>query len=155
MTKKLMLDMDGTLADLYNEINWLPRLRNEEIGLFANLKPIYNMEILNDIFEEFIKFGWEIEVITWLPMNVTETYEEIVKNEKIEWINKNLPYITNIHTLKYGTPKQNANYKKANLEILIDDNKEIIETWITPKQRKYIVADENLIEELVNLLGKC
>ena len=38
---KVYLDLDGTIASLYTEKDWLNRLHNEEEGLFLNLKPLF------------------------------------------------------------------------------------------------------------------
>ena len=41
---KVYLDLDGNVASLYTEKNWLKRLYDEEEGLFLNLKPMINQE---------------------------------------------------------------------------------------------------------------
>lgn len=148
MAKKIFFDMDGTIADLYNEENWLSRLQNEQKGLFRNLKPIHDKDKLTKIFNDLVELGFEIEVITWTPKNVSQDYIEIVEQEKKEWIQEHFPIIKNIHCLNYGIPKQKAKYKKAKLEILVDDNLEVVEMWNTPKQRKSIIANHNLIANL-------
>lgn len=151
MTKKIFFDMDGTIADLYNEENWLPRLQSESKGLFRNLKPMHDKDKLTKVLNDLIELGFEIEVITWTPKNVSQDYVKIVEEEKREWIEENFPIIKNIHCLAYGIPKQKANYKKSKLEILVDDNLEVVEKWNTPKQRKSIIANQNLITNLQSL----
>lgn len=151
MAKKIFFDMDGTIADLYNEENWLTRLQNEEKGLFRNLKPIHDKDRLTKIINNLIELGFEIEIITWTPKNVSQDYIKIVEEEKKEWIQEHFPMIKNIHCLAYGTPKQKAKYKKAKLEILVDDNLEVVKMWNTPKQRKSIIANHNLIANLQTL----
>ena len=148
MAKKIFFDMDGTIADLYNEENWLTRLQNEEKGLFRNLKPMHDKNRLTKIINDLIELGFEIEVITWTPKNVSQDYIKIVEKEKREWIQEHFPIIKNIHCLDYGVPKQKAKYKKAKLEILVDDNLEVVKMWNTPKQRKSIIANHNLIANL-------
>jgi len=151
MAKKIFFDMDGTIADLYNEENWLTRLQNEEKGLFRNLKPMHDKDRLTKIINVLIELGFEIEVITWTPKNVSQDYIKIVEEEKKEWIQEHFPMIKNIHCLAYGVPKQKAKYKKAKLEILVDDNLEVVKMWNTPKQRKSIIANHNLIANLQTL----
>ncbi len=151
MAKKIFFDMDGTIADLYNEENWLTRLLNEEKGLFRNLKPMHDKDRLTKVINDLIELGFEIEIITWTPKNVTQEYIKIVEEEKKEWIQEHFPMIKNIHFLAYGIPKQKAKYKKAKLEILVDDNLEVVEMWNTPKQRKSIIANHNLIANLQTL----
>lgn len=148
MAKKIFFDMDGTIADLYNEENWLTRLQNEKKGLFRNLKPMHDKDKLTKIFNDLVELGFEIEVITWTPKNVSQDYIGIVEKEKKEWIQEHFPIIKNIHCLGYGVPKQKAKYKKAKLEILVDDNLEVVKMWDTPKQRKSIIANHNLIANL-------
>lgn len=41
--KKIYFDMDGTVADLYGEKNWLDNLRKEVCGSFINLRPLVDM----------------------------------------------------------------------------------------------------------------
>ena len=43
MKKEICFDMDGTIANLYGEKNWLERLRNEDETPYANAKPLVNM----------------------------------------------------------------------------------------------------------------
>lgn len=148
MAKKIFFDMDGTIADLYNEENWLSRLQNEQKGLFRNLKVMHDKNKLTKVLNDLVELGFEIEVITWTPKNVSQDYIGIVEEEKKEWIQEHFPIIKNIHCLDYGVPKQKAKYKKAKLEILIDDNLEVVEKWNTPKQRKSIIANHNLITNL-------
>jgi 5'(3')-deoxyribonucleotidase len=151
MAKKIFFDMDGTIADLYNEENWLSRLQNEQKGLFRNLKLMHDKNKLTKVFNDLIELGFEIEVITWTPKNASQDYVKIVEEEKKEWIQEHFPIIKNIHCLAYGVPKQKAKYKKAKLEILVDDNLEVVEMWNTPKQRKSIIANHNLIANLQTL----
>jgi 5'(3')-deoxyribonucleotidase len=148
MRKKIIFDMDGTIADLYGEEKWLCRLLNEEVGLFENLKPMHDKTKLTEILNKLSALGFELEIRTWTPKNVSPEYVKKVEQEKREWTRKNFPMIENIYCLPYGTPKQRLNLKKAKLEILVDDNEKILKMWETPKQRKTIKADSELIEKL-------
>ena len=154
MTKALYLDMDGTIADLYTEPNWLGKIRAEVPNLFRNLKPMYNTNLIHNLFNLLIEDGWNIEVITWTPMDATEDYHNLVATEKAEWIAEHFPMIAEVHALKYGEPKQKAIKRRATLELLADDNAEVRAEWETPIRRKSIDADGDLIEEIVNFLGK-
>jgi 5'(3')-deoxyribonucleotidase len=151
LAKKIFFDMDGTIADLYNANNWLENLRNENNGLFANLMPIHNMKIMNKILENMVKNGWQIEVITWLPMNASKEYQVQCTKEKIEWLARYMPIVSKVHAVPYGTPKHQVGYKKGRIEILIDDNEDIIKEWTTNKHRQAIQADKDLINKLIEL----
>ena len=148
MAKKIFFDMDGTIADLYGTENWLEDLLSEKENLFKNLKPLFEIEELKSTINYLVDKGFEIGVITWTPKNVSQEYIKIVEKEKKEWVSQHLPMIKEIHCLNYGTPKQKAEYKKAKLEILVDDNEEVLEMWQTPKQRQILKADNNLLKNL-------
>lgn len=152
MAKKILFDMDGTIADLYNTKDWLTLLLNETEGLFRNLPVMHDQSRLKDTVENLIRQGFEIEVVTWTPKNVSRQYINTVEQEKKDWIQEHFPMIEKVHCLDYGTPKQKAGFKKVKQLILVDDNKEVNALWDTPKQRKSILADENLIESLQALL---
>ena len=152
--KKIYFDMDGTVADLYGREGWHMALRTEQAGLFKNLEPLHDMDELKVICEELITNGWEIGIITWLPIGATKEYQEICTAEKIEWANRYMPYVTEIFAQVYGTPKHTAPERKAKIQVLVDDNDEVREIWKTPKQRKAIDAKDNMLEKLKELLDK-
>lgn len=151
--KKLYFDMDGTVADLYGSADWLYKLRNEVPGAFRNLEPLHDMVELERICKELIADGWELGIITWLPIDASKKYEAICTAEKIEWANKYMPYITDIIAQPYGTPKHTAPQKRAKMMVIVDDNDDILQTWATPVQRKTIDAKINMLEELKKLLA--
>lgn len=152
MVKKIFFDMDGTIADLYGTDNWLELLLAETKGLFRNLKLMHNKSKLDKAINTLLEQGYQIEVITWTPKDVSEDYIRVVEQEKKEWIEEHFPMIREVHCVGYGVPKQSAGYKRAGLQILVDDNLDVLKQWETPKQRKTILADENLIGNL-ELLG--
>lgn len=153
--KKLYFDLDGTVANLYGEKKWLEKLRNEEKGLFLNLKPLYDMNVITDLVDELIEMDWEINVITWTPMFCSDEYHKQVTEEKEMWIKNLFPCVSNIACQRYGEPKQNAPIKRAQEMILIDDNKEVCEMWNTEKRRKSIITNgSDLIEILEKLVHK-
>ena len=106
MTTKIFFDMDGTIADLYNTDNWLDLLLNETSGLFRNLKVMHDKRKLQSIIKRLQAKGYEIEVITWTPKNVSQDYIKVVEQEKKDWIAEHFPMIETIHCLGYGVPKQ-------------------------------------------------
>ena len=42
----IFLDMDGTIADLYGAKDWLPRLRAYDAKVYAEARPLCNMNTL-------------------------------------------------------------------------------------------------------------
>ena len=120
---KVYLDLDGTIASLYTEKDWLKRLNNEEEGLFLNLKPIINQETL---LEKFPKEKYEIVILSMTPKDASLEYCEKVKTEKDLWLSKHFPSLTKRIYKKYG---HNKNLKNSVNAILIDDNETIRNNW--------------------------
>ena len=138
MSKKVFFDCDGTLYNLYSIPNWLDKLRNEETDVFTeNLFMGDYTEFLKEV-SRLLAAGYEFGVITWLPMGASPEYEEICRQEKIEWIEKYLPFVHDINITSYGIPKQNTIKKRAKQMILIDDNSEVCKIWETNSMRKAI-----------------
>lgn len=155
MTKLLLFDMDGTLFDLYGELDWLPKLRREETGLFKNLKPLWEPSDVWEICQKLVAQGWRLGVNTWLPMGASLEYEQLCSQEKLESIHKHFPFLAGeFYPLTYGTPKQFAPFKRAQLMVLVDDNAEVRSMWNTPKARKSLdpIQDNDLQKTLYQLL---
>lgn len=129
MTKMIVFDMDGTIANLYGVENWLNDLRTEKTRPYEIAEPMYNMNELVELLNELRKLGWLICVTTWLAKNATKEYNKAVTKAKKEWLAKyNFPY-DEIHCVKYGTTKANCTRHKADFQILIDDNKKVRDGW--------------------------
>lgn len=150
--KKIYFDMDGTVADLYNSENWLNKLRNEEPGAFRFLKPMVNMDALASVCYQLMQQGYSFGIITWLPMDASYEYEKVCEEEKKDWAEEYMPWVSEFYAQSYGVPKQYAPSKRAMEMILVDDNSEVRAMWNTEKQRKSIDATGNIIEELKKLL---
>ena len=129
MTKMLVFDMDGTIADLYGVENWLTDLRAEKTRPYEIAKPLYDMIELVELLNELRKLGWLIAVTTWLAKGATKEYNKKVTKAKKEWLEKyNFPY-DEIHCVKYGTTKANCTRNKADFQILFDDCEKIRNGW--------------------------
>lgn len=148
--KKLVFDMDGTIADLYNVENWLGMLSDEDPSVFALAKPMYDMESLRELLLKLTQKGWFIEVITWLPMDASEEYEKQCADVKMDWLNyHNFPW-DEVHCVPYGTPKHQVGFDKCT-RVLIDDNNDVREEWKASGQ-PVINANGNIMESLELLL---
>lgn len=129
MTKMLVFDMDGTIADLYAVDGWLDDLHNEKTRPYDNAEPMYNMTELAELLNRLRALGWLICVTTWLAKDATKEYNKAVTKAKKDWLAKyGFPY-DEIHCVKYGTTKANCTRKKADFQILIDDNKKVRDGW--------------------------
>ena len=129
MRKMLVFDMDGTIADLYGTDNWLSDLRNEKVDPYVNAEPLYNMEEMSKILNKAKSNGWRIAVTTWLAKDATKAYDKAVAEAKKNWLIKHNFPVDEIHCLKYGRTKANATRKKADFQVLIDDNKKVRDGW--------------------------
>lgn len=149
MTKMLVFDMDGTIANLYGVSNWLTDLHSENTRPYEEAEPIYNMIELFNILTTLKNHGWKIAITTWLSMNGSSEYNKAVTKAKKTWLEKyNFPY-DEIHCVKYGTTKANCTRKKADFQILIDDNEKIRKNWSLGLT---IDATKNILPILKNLI---
>lgn len=152
--RTIFFDMDGTIADLYGQENWLKDLRSNNTRPYELAKPLYSMDKLNSLLIALKSFGYRIGVITWGAKNATKDYDKEVRRVKREWINTNFPVCQEFHYQSYGTPKTKATYQnvKINKDILIDDNAEIRAQW-EKKGGIAINPDENLFSILAQLIS--
>lgn len=87
---KIYLDLDGTVASLYTEKNWLKRLRDEEEGLFLNLKPMITQEELLEIFPQE---RYDIRILSMTPLGASKPFCEKVVEEKNAWLDEHFPVL--------------------------------------------------------------
>lgn len=122
---RLIFDMDGTIAALYNVENWLPKLRAEDASPYAEAAPMWDMSALCAKLKDLD--AWEVVIVSWGSKNATPHFDEEVKKVKIDWLQRyDFPVARrNIHIVPYGTPKQRYKARKSSRSILIDDNQEI------------------------------
>ena len=150
--KKIYFDMDGTVADLYGEKDWLNNLRNEREGSFINLRPLVDMNELAMVCHQLMNLGYSFGVITWLPMGASYEFERVCEEEKRAWVEEFMPWVSEFYAQSYGVPKQYAPSKRAAEMILVDDNAEVRAMWNTEVQRSSIDATQDIIKELRKLL---
>ena len=129
MKKMIVFDMDGTIANLYAVDGWLDMLRAENPAPYEMAEPMYNMNELNETLNMLREKGWKVVITTWLAMDATAEYNKAVTKAKKEWLQKyNFP-ADEIHCVKYGRTKADCTRKKADFQILIDDNKKVRDGW--------------------------
>lgn len=146
--KRLIFDMDGTIADFYMVENWLDYIHNENPYPYKAAAPIYDMKMLNALLLFLKTLGWKIVITTWLAKNASSEYDNEVRKAKKEWLEKyNFPY-DEIHMVKYGTTKADCTRKKGGVQILIDDNNKILEGW---NLGDTIDAKTNIVNALLKL----
>ena len=117
MNKQVIyLDMDGTIADLYGQSDWLKALRTEQAGLFLQCAPLITQE---ELLQLYPVETYELRICSMTPKDATQEYCNIVIEEKNKWLDEYFPIITHRVYMKYG---HNKNLKNSKNHILIDDN---------------------------------
>ena len=107
MEKKIWLDMDGTIANLYAVEGWLPMLRAFDPTPYAQAEPMWNMSALARLLHKAQRLGYEVGIISWLSKESNQEYDNLVTQAKIEWLQLHLPSVefNEIQIVAYGTPK--------------------------------------------------
>ena len=147
--KVLVFDMDGTIADLYGVQGWLQDLENCNPRPYMLAKPMYDMDTLYVILTVMKSLGWRIVVTSWLAKDSDESYKEVVRQAKRDWLMRyDFPY-DEIHLVQYGRTKADCTRHLGGYQILNDDNEKVRNGWHLGDT---INAEENIIEKLVDLL---
>jgi len=126
--KVIYFDLDGTVYDLYGQTDWLPRLRASDPTAYANEDALLvDMVALHGYLFDLMDKGFEVGVISWLAMGATAAYDREVRKVKRAWVKKFLPMATEIHIVKYGTPKHKV--ATADFGIIVDDDAKVRAAW--------------------------
>lgn len=149
MTKVVVFDMDGTVADLYAVNGWLECLRGSDVRPYVEAQPMYNMIELKEVLMMLKECGWIIAITSWLSKDSTKEYDRMVRQAKREWLEKYEFPFDEIHLVKYGTTKANCTRALGGYQVLVDDNEAVRKGWTLGHT---INANNNIIEELLNLL---
>lgn len=136
---RIYFDMDGTIANLYADPNWLPKLRAFDIEPYEKAEPMVAEETLLALIEQ----GYELAIISWLAgYHNNKEYDKAVRQAKKDWLARVYPNVkfAEKHFVKFGTPK----YRVANENgILVDDELNNRLAW------KGIAIAPNEIENLL------
>lgn len=152
--KMLVFDMDGTIADLYGVEGWLPMLRNENPLPYIKAKPMWDMEILADLLNEFRAQGGIVAVVSWLSMGSSQQYKEMVRLAKREWLESVGFPADYIHLVQYGATKANSVRKRlagGGSAVLFDDSEKVRSGWTLGETID--PTEEDIIEVIRGLLG--
>lgn len=117
----IYFDMDGTIADLYRVKNWLPRLRGYDAKIYAEARPLCNMNTLARQLNKIQRNGVKIGVISWGSKDKDPAFLEAVRTEKMRWLHQHLKSVSfdEIHIVEYGTKK--TAFRSSSDDILFDD----------------------------------
>ena len=125
----IYFDMDGTIANLYGNPDWLTLLRAYDPTPYATATPLVNMNSLARKLNALRKAGWHIGIVSWLSKCSTADYDKAVTDAKLRWLDKHLHSVEwdEIVIVPYGTPKQEiVNFPFG---ILFDDEEKNRSAW--------------------------
>jgi histidinol phosphatase-like enzyme len=126
--KKIWLDMDGTIADLYSVDGWLEMLRAEDATPYAIAKPLLNMNVLARLIHKAQRKGFQVCIVSALAKDSTEAYDEKVKTAKEKWLKKHLASVKfdEIRFVPYWFKKNDVN---TGNDIFFDDEERHLTAW--------------------------
>lgn len=149
MTKTLVFDMDGTIADLYAVTDWLENIIAENVKPYAIAEPMYNMNKLVNVINRLKENGWRVAIVSWTSKHGSKEYNKAVRKVKKEWLDRyNFPY-DELHVIKYGTPKSYCMRKTGGFQILFDDEEPNRKAW---RNGSTVNANEDIYKILKNML---
>ena len=142
-------DMDGTIANLYAVENWLPMLRAEDTTPYVEAEVMWNMSQLARLMNQVQKLGYKLGIISWTSKGGSASYNEAVKQAKLNWLNKHLASVSwdKICVVSYGTPKSLVMTTED--DILFDDEEPNRDAWLGEAYEP-----DMMIKVLKALLGK-
>lgn len=128
-TKAIYFDLDGTIADLYGVDGWLDMLNAYDPTPYEMAKPLVRLSTLARLLNKLQRKGYVIGIVSWLSKEPTPTYDEMVTNAKLEWLENHMPSVewNEIRIVPYGMPKQKV--VDNPFGILFDDEKQNRENW--------------------------
>lgn len=152
--------MDGTIADLYAQKNWLELLRKENTLPYEKAMPMYDMEELHKILCELKQFGYMVAVTTWTSKGSSDEFKKATAEVKRAWLEENNFPFDFFHAIQYGACKRyptspRKQYRKGCYypvkQILFDDNAEVLEDW-SRWHTGSVNANNDILKILKNLL---
>lgn len=149
MNKAIYFDIDGTIANLYGDPNWLPKLRAYDESPYRNAKPLINMSLFARLLHRAQRLGYTIGIISWLSKEPTPEYDQKVTDAKMAWLNEHLPSVQfdEIHIIAYGVPKSSVADSNG---ILFDDEEKNRQEWA--KSNNGLAFSETAILEILRAL---
>lgn len=152
----IYFDLDGTIADLYGFNDWLTYLQNEQTTPYTEAGLLVDGEQFRNFLAAGKAAGVLFGVISWGAKNASEDYRKAIRLAKIEWLKENnlLEYFSELHIIKYGTPKNRA--AKNRTGVLIDDELQRwnVEKLVTADNFRNILNVENLWNCLFSLASE-
>ena len=126
MKLTVILDMDGTIADLYKVENWLGKIRNFDPTPYAEAALM--VAGIAEAVKAIREAGAEVKVVSWLSKETNSDFDKLVRKAKRDWLAEQGIEVDSVRCVPYGTQK--AYYRNPdNINILFDDNAEVRESF--------------------------
>lgn len=125
----IALDMDGTLAGLYDVPNWLERIRHEDETPYEVAEPLCDMDALAHVLKLARAEGNRVEVVSWnCKGDISPEYRRKVRKAKVHWLKQHglLDEVDAVHVVKHGTPKSKV---ASGQGVLFDDEMANRQEW--------------------------
>ena len=124
------LDMDGTIASLYEVEGWKNDLDTHNPRPYREAKPMMNMSLLSRYLRKAQTMGYDVNIVSWLSKSSNEEYDKAVTEAKLEWLKKHLRSVQfdKVVIVPYGTPKSTC-VENAQNGILFDDEHKNRAEW--------------------------
>lgn len=121
MLPTIALDMDGTIAALYDVPKWLESITNNDASPYFKALELVDCDSLNDLVALYRASKGHICVVSWLCKGeLTDAYSSAIQAAKVLWLREHLPAVDDIRIVAYGTPKSTV-VKDVRQTVLFDD----------------------------------
>lgn len=146
----IILDMDGTIAGLYDYPDWLKHLKAERVRPYVECEPIVDMDELASLIAYAQRAGVTCKVVSWGAKGSSMDYLKATRKAKLEWLKKHLPDVEfdSIHVTRYGASKTRY---AGNDSIIVDDSPFILSSWY--KGRTIDAMNKNWLKNLRELVA--
>lgn len=121
MLPTVALDLDGTIASLYDVPNWLDALQNHDATPYFKAREMRDLDYLNALIKLYKDAGGHVCVVSWTAKgNIPHAYFTATQAAKMLWLREHLPAIEDVRIVEYGTPKYLV-VKDVHNTVLFDD----------------------------------
>lgn len=143
-------DMDGTIANLYANPQWLPMLRAYDPTPYETAEVLVNMSRLARYIHKAQQMGIQVNIISWLSKESNTDYDQAVTSAKMEWLRRHLPSVDfdAVHIVPYGVPKETL--ADPTCGILFDDEQRNRENWGETAYEPNVIFD--VLKDLLTTL---
>ena len=150
----IALDLDGTLAGLYDVPNWLERIHNGDATPYEVAEPLCDTDALARVLKLARTEGHTVEVVSWnCKGDISPEYRRKVRKVKVNWLKRYglLQEVDAVHVVKHGTPKSKVASGRG---VLFDDETANREEW-SSSGRGIAFDAVNLVARIEQIVRQC